>query len=186
MKKITVALVCLSTLLLSLNVSAANRPHFNYVQLNFLEQDLGDFNCSQDGIELIGSLVYNDQTHLEAAISDVSGNGCGSEMTRIGAGLRSDFGSASRLYGTLSIIDIDTNSGNGDFGFGLEAGIRSFIDSGIETRAYFGYVDIDNGDGSYMGLSGVYWFSSSLSLVGDLTFNDNDDESLKIGIRFAY
>ena len=84
-KKISI-LIAVVGLSASTTTMAAQRISYNYGALQFIDQDVDDYDCNQDGLRLSGSLELNDDFWAIGSYSDVSGGGCGSEAVRAGIG----------------------------------------------------------------------------------------------------
>lgn len=161
------------------------RPNFNYAGIGYTWDDLEEFDCEQDGLYVEGSIMVNEQMFLQGQYSDVDGNnGCGSQLGRVGAGIRADFGANSALYGIFSLVHLDYGQ-DADPGFGLNVGIRSIVAPGVELRGYLAHDDVDEYDQTYLGAGVNYWLSREFSLTGEATVSD-DTQGISAGIRLNF
>ena len=171
--------------------SYAARPSYDYLQATYLRQDLDDFDCTQTGLELAGSISVDESMFVQASMNDVSDAPCGSQLFRVSAGLRGDYGTQSNLFMKASLfnLNIDTPDDSG-LGYGIAAGVRSYINSGVELNGTITYdnVDIDGVDlGLGFGVGIVYGLSNGLAVTGDLTYaEENDVMGTNIGIRYYF
>ena len=65
---------------------AKSAVSYNYAGIQFLSQNLDDADCSQDGLNLYGSMDINSDFFAVGSLSDVSGGKCGSSTLSAGVG----------------------------------------------------------------------------------------------------
>ncbi len=178
--------VILSTVLVSADVMAA-RPTYSYLGLNYARHEFSSGNsCVQDGVELNGSLVMNEHTFIALRHVDVTSNEwCGSTTTRLSGGFRGDVGARSSLYSIASVMARDTGNDT-DPGVGLELGLRTVWESGVESKIFMGYDLVDDDDESFIGIGINYGLSRRLSLVADLAATNENATQMIAGIRFNF
>ncbi len=178
--------VMMSAALVSTDVMAA-RPTYSYLGLNYARHAFSSGNsCVQDGIELNGSLVMNEHTFIALRHVDVtSDEWCGSTTTRLSGGFRGDMGVRSSLYSIASVMARDSGNDT-DPGVGLELGLRTVWESGVESKIFMGYDLVDDEDESYIGIGINYGLSRRLSLVADLAATNENATQMVAGIRFNF
>ena len=181
----------LSTFFLLVIVSAsqtalAARPTYNFLGLGYIRQDLHAGNdCVQDGLYLEGSLAMDEHFFVAARHVDVTSDEwhCGSTTTRISGGFKADVGRASSFYSFATGMIHDSGNDT-DPGLGMEMGLRSFWQRGLESQFFIGYEVVDDFDESYIGAGLNYWFARHWSLNAQATFTNEDTTGLSLGIRF--
>src|SRR5437868_9829628 len=66
-------------------VLAKSAINYDYVGVQYFNQDLDDAHCNQDGLELNGGLAINREFFVRGSYADADGNhGCGSESLNLG------------------------------------------------------------------------------------------------------
>lgn len=180
--RLITAFVLVTASLVSL---AASNASYNHVGVQYVDQNLDDFDCSQDGLNLYGNLDIDGAWFGRAAITEVSGNrGCGSTTVSAGGGYRTLFNDTFDMYGTLSFESTSPDAGGSDSGMVLAAGLRGFIGDDLEGRLEFAHHAIF--DGTTAVNAGVaYWFSPRFSATVDLSFSA-DTTSMGFGARMNF
>lgn len=190
MKKAMAIMVTVGSICLADASMAQHRPGYNFVYATYVREDIDEFDCTQDGLAVGGSLAVDEQIFVAAQAIDVSGDGCGSQLLRVESGIRQDYGTASSLFAKASLFNLDIDNLDSGLGFGLAAGIRSYIDSGVEAFAQITYdnVDIDNVDlGVTFGGGVVYHLQDGISLTGELTYGvENETLGTNVGVRYSF
>lgn len=194
--------VLIASLAAALAANAAeaqnNRPNTSYkprapavsythAGARYMFQDLDEYNCDQDGINLYGSLDIQDGWFARAAFSDVSGdNGCGSSNVVAGGGYHTRFDQNMDMYATLSFESIspDGEGNDSDSGLIMAGGIRGFLTGQLE-----GGIEIFHSttfDGT-TGINGVlaYWFNDVVAMTGDVGLA-SDITTFAVGVRFNF
>jgi hypothetical protein len=189
-----------SGILLAANVACAknevryNKPastlvrsavNYTYVGVQVVSQKVDEYDCSQDGIGVNGSVAINSDFFAIASFADVDGNRfCGSSTLSLGGGYRTLFDADLSLYGTLSVEDTSVDFGEDDTGLILAAGLRTFFIPKLEGKAEVAYHS--QYDGNLVLAAGVaYWFHSRFSATGDVTLG-TDSNSLAAGVRLSF
>lgn len=188
MKATKLAKMLLASLtLVGVSATAATNStlSYNYAGLQYFSQDLDDFDCDQDGLNLYGSMEINSDFFARGSFSDVSGNhGCGGQGISIGAGYRAAFSSQSSVYGALSFEDISPDHGDGDSGLILAGGIRTLLSNNLEGRLEVAHHTV--GDGTTEIVGGLaYAFDTRFSLTGDVGFS-SDQTTFAFGVRATF
>ena len=164
------------------------RPNWNYVGGGYTWQrlDVGALgDCKQDGLYFEGSLLINEQIFVQADVSDVNGDFCGSTNYAVGAGITADYGSASVIYGVGQLIMRDYG-GDSDPGVGINGGIRTMVRQGFELNAFAGFEKVDEADQLFIGGGINYWITPEISLTGAININDEGSEGFSFGGRYNF
>jgi len=169
----------------SVSVNAAPGISYNYAALQFVDQDVDDHDCNQDGLRLSGSLELNDDFFAIGSYSDVSGGHCGSENLSAGLGYHTLFGADSSIYGTLSVENTSVDGvGESDSGLVAAAGLRGFIENNVELKVQLAHHTAFDGNTVLSG--GVaYWFAPNFSVTGDAGLGSESSE-LALGLRMNF
>ena len=188
MKTTKLAKLLLASLtLVGVSATAATNSalSYNYAGLQYMSQDLDDFDCDQDGLNLYGSLELNSEFFARGSYSDVGGNkGCGSETVSIGAGYRTAFSSQSSIYGVLSFEDTSVDHGDSDSGLIIAGGIRTYLANNLEGRIEVAHHTAFDGDTELNG-GLAYWFDPRFSVTGDLSVG-SDQTTFAFGVRMNF
>jgi len=184
MKKIGFAVAAVS-LFGSASVMARTAISYNYASIQYLEQEVDDYDCNQDGLRLGGSFELNDDFFVLGSYSDVSGGHCGSENLNVGIGYHTLFGADSSLYGALSMENTSVDGhGESDSGLVAAAGLRGFIENNVELRVQLAHHTAFDGNTVLSG--GVaYWFAPNFSVTGDAGLGTESSE-LALGLRMNF
>ena len=189
MKKLMTAVIAAS--LLASGAYAAEptktkkvRPTYNYAGVKYFTQRLSDIDCSQDGLFIDGSFDINGQIFARGSLGDVNGDACGSTSLSASVGYRSAWGEASHLYGVAGFTDVSPDSGSGEAGLVVGAGIRGYVVPGIEGYFEVDYSTLYDGDLTAK-VGGAYWFNGNFSATADIGFG-SDQRSFAIGGRMAF
>lgn len=165
----------------SATTMAASGISYNYAGLQFINQDVDDYDCNQDGLRLHGSLELNDDFFAVGSYSDVSGGGCGSEAVNAGLGYHTLFGANSSAYGTLSFENISPDAGSSDSGLVVAAGLRGFINNNVEAKIELSHHTVFDGN-TVLGGGIAYWFAPQFSVTADVGLGSEASE-FGIGLR---
>jgi hypothetical protein len=186
MKAKNLTTLLLASLALAGAQAAFAKPHnYTYAGIQFFDQDLDNYNCDQNGLNLYGSLELNQNFFARASFADANGNrGCGSQNLTLGGGYQTAFGSQSSIYGVVSFEDISPDHGDGDSGLILAAGIRTYLMSDLEGKVEVAHHTAFDGDNEIIG-GVVYWFDTSLSVTGDVSLG-SDQTTLAVGVRMSF
>ncbi len=188
MKTTKLAKMLLASLtLVGVSATAATNSalSYNYAGLQYFSQDLDDYDCDQDGLNLYGSVEINSDFFARGSFSDVSGDkGCGSQNISIGAGYRTAFSSQSSIYGVLSFEDISPDHGDGDSGLILAGGIRTYLSNNLEGKVEIAHHTAFDGDTEIVG-GLAYWFTPRFSLTGDVSLG-SEQTTFAVGGRISF
>lgn len=180
-KNLVIALAFLGLGSVANTVFAEPEVSYTYAQLNYVSENLDDYDCTQDGLSLSGSVALTEEVFAVGSFSDVSGGGCGSSTFSAGAGYRIAYTEDLSLYTTLSFANTSVDEGDGDSGLVVSAGGRSFVMQNLEARAALSYSSL--GDGSVFLNGGVnYWFDTQFAVTGDINWGA-DSSGFSVGLR---
>lgn len=184
-KKISLLMAAAGLTLGAATTMAAPGISYNYAALQFVDQNLDDPDCSQDGLRLSGSVELNDDFFAVGALSDVSSGGiCGSETIRVGLGYQTLFGADSSIYGTLSYENVSVDHGDSDSGLVAAAGLRGFIARNLEARVELAHHTTHDGN-TVLGGGIAYWFLPQLSGTVDVGLGSEASE-IGLGLRLNF
>ncbi len=182
-KKISL-LIATAGLTVSASTMAAPGISYNYAALQFVDQDVDDYDCNQDGLRLSGSLELNDDFFALGSLSDVSGGRCGSETISAGIGYHTLFGADSSVYGALSFENVSVDHGESDSGLVVAGGLRGFINNNVEAKVELSHHTAHDGN-TVLGGGLAYWFSSQFSVTGDVGIGSEASE-IALGARMNF
>lgn len=182
-KKISL-LIAAAGLAASANTMAVQGISYNYAALQFIDQDVDEPDCNQDGLRLSGSLELNDDFFALGALSDVSGGHCGSEAISAGIGYHTLFGADSSVYGALSFENVSVDHGESDSGLVVAGGIRGFINNNLEAKVELSHHTTHDGN-TVLGGGLAYWFAPQFSVTGDVGIGSEASE-IAIGARMNF
>lgn len=158
---------------------------YNHVGLKYIEQNLDDFDCNQDGLSAYGNLKLQGQWFATGELTDVSGNnGCGSSTIRAGGGFHAAFSHRFDWYGTLSAERIDPDAGDSDTGLVAAVGLRGYVWDRIEAKAELAHHTVFD-DTTQVTLGGYYWITPAAAATVDTSLSD-EGESISIGARLNF
>lgn len=177
-------LIAAAGLAASVNTMAAPGISYNYAALQFIDQDLDDSNCSQDGLRLSGNLELNDDFFALGSYSDVSGSHCGSEALKVGLGYHTLFGADSSAYGTLSFENVSVDHGESDSGLVVAAGLRGFINNNLEAKVELAHHTTHDGN-TVLGGGIAYWFAPQFAATADVGLGSEASE-IGLGLRMNF
>ncbi len=164
---------------------AKSAINYDYVGIQYFNQDLDDAHCDQDGLDLNGSLAINREFFVRGSYADASGNhGCGSESLNLGVGYRWAFRGNADFYAVVGFDDISPDHGESDSGLVLAGGIRTFLTNELEGRLEVAHHTVYDGDNEIRGEL-VYFFDPRLALTGDVSLG-SDQTSFGIGLRYNF
>ena len=157
---------------------------YDYVGLQYTNQKLDDFDCTQDGLRGYGSLEIDSNWFALASITDVSGDGCGSTTVAAGAGYHAEYNKQFDMYGSLRFESTSPDKGDSDSGLIIAAGLRGIIAKNLEGRLELAHHTIYDGE---TGINGgvAYWFTPVFSATLDLDLNSNG-ETISAGVRMLF
>ena len=163
---------------------AAADVSYNHVGVQYMNQDLDDYNCSQDGLSVYGSLDIDSGIFAQASLTDVGGNGCGSTTVTGGAGYYTKFNPQFDVYGVLRVESISPDAGDSDSGLVLAGGFRGFVRKQLETQVELSHHTVFDGETAISGTA-AYWFSSQLAGTMTLGFS-SDATTIAFGARMNF
>lgn len=158
---------------------------YTYAGVRYMFQDLDNYNCEQDGINLYGSFDIQDGFFARASFTDVSGDVCGSRSFSAGGGYHTSFNSTTDMYATVSLGSLSVDGADGDdSGIELAGGMRTYLQEQLEGSVELFHNTIgDSETGVRGGL--VYWFNGQFSATADLGLSA-DSTTFAVGARMAF
>lgn len=183
-KKIS-TLIAIVGLTASATTMAASRISYNYAGIQFVDQDVDDYDCNQDGLRVNGSLELNDDFFVLGSVSDLSGNrGCGSEAIKAGLGYHTLFGADSSIYGALSFEHVSVDHGDSDSGLVAAVGLRGFVLNKLEAKVELAHHTAHDGN-TVLGGGVAYWFAPQFAVTGDVGLGSEASE-IGVGLRLNF
>ncbi len=183
MKKMSFVVAAVS-LAASASVMARPAISYNYAGVQYVDQDVDDYDCSQDGLRVYGSVELNRDFFALGSFSDVSGGGCGSQAFSAGLGYQTVFGADSSMYGTVSFENISPDHGSSDSGVVVAGGLRGFINNNLEAKIELSHHTVYDGN-TVLGGGVAYWFLPTVSVTGDLGLGTEASE-IALGMRVNF
>lgn len=170
--------------LLATQALANDRISYNYVGAQFIDQDLDDWNCDQDGLGIHGNMELNSEFFALGSLSDLSGGRCGAMALNAGIGYRTLFGADSSIYGALSFERVDADHGDDDSGMVVAVGIRGFVTPEVEGKVELAHHTVYDGD-TQLNAGAYYWFNPKIAATGDISLG-SEASSIAVGVRFNF
>ncbi len=185
MKKLSQVLFVASAVLASSYSLAKSAIDYNYVGIQYFDQNLDDADCSQDGLSLNGSMELNSDFFVLGNYADASGDKwCGSKTLSAGVGYQTLFGADSSAYGTLSLEDTSVDYGDDDSGLVVAAGLRGFVKPQLEGKIEIAHHTAFDGNTVITG-GGAYWFDPQFAATGEVSLG-SDVSGIAIGLRVDF
>ncbi|MFQ3235994.1 MAG: opacity protein-like surface antigen [Paraglaciecola sp.] len=182
MKTSTVALLVAASLLVTPAAFAAS-PDFNYVEGGYTKLDFDNSNFKPDGFKVSGSASVSHNLYLNAAYTDAS-DGVDYNHLSLGLGYRLSAASNTDVYGMASYEEVERGNFD-DNGYGLTAGVRSFITRNIELDGGLSYIDIDKNDETYLNLAVSYSITPRAAV--NLAYRTSDDtDMITLSGRYSF
>lgn len=164
---------------------AKSAINYNYVGIQYFNQDFDDADCDQDGLDINGSMAINRDFFVRGSYSDADGNrGCGAKALNFGVGYRWAFRGDSDIYALVGFEDISPDHGDDDDGLILAGGIRTLLTSQLEGKVELAHHTAYDGDNEIRG-GLVYSFDSNLAVTGDVSLG-SDQTAFGVGIRYNF
>lgn len=170
----------------NLNQPQAQTPgiSYTYAGVRYMFQNLDNYDCDQDGLNIYGSLDIQDGFYAKASFSDVDGDVCGSRSFIAGGGYHTAFSDTTDMYATVSFGSISADGGGDDSGLELAGGLRSYLKEQVEGNVELFHNTIgDSETGIRGGL--LYWFNGEFAASADLGLSA-DSTTFAIGARMAF
>ncbi len=185
MKKLLLTSLALSSALMMHQAAAKSPMDYSYAGIRYFDQHLDDGDCSQDGLNIYGSLEFSADLFAIGSLSDASGNReCGAEAISIGVGYQTLFGADGSVYGTVSYENVDADYGDSDSGLIAAVGIRGFISRALEAKVELAHHTTFDGNTVING-GAAYWFNQQFAVTGDLGLG-SDISTVAIGLRMNF
>lgn len=182
MKTSKIALLVAASFLCAPAVFAAS-PDFNYVEGGYTELEFDNSNFEPDGIKVSGSASVSKNLFLNGSYSDAS-DGADYNQLSLGLGYRVAANSNTDVYGIVSYEELEIGKSD-DNGYGLTAGVRSFVTANIELDGGLSYIDIDNNDETFLNLGASYYITPVAAV--NLAYRTSDDiDMLTLSGRYSF
>lgn len=163
---------------------AGQQVSYNYAGLHYVSQDLDDYNCTQDGLGIYGSMDLNSGWYAGASFLDVSGGGCGSSTIEGHGGFRTEFNAMFDMYGTVGFESISADVGDGDSGLVVAGGLRGFVKPQLEAQFELNHHTAGDGT-TAISAGGSYWFQSNIAATASLAIG-SDVTQFSIGAKMNF
>ncbi len=158
---------------------------YNYAGIQFTDQNIDQYDCSQDGISLNGSFEVVENFFAVGSYTDVSGdNLCGSETISIGGGYHTLFNANSSIYGALSFEDTSVDYGDSDSGLILAVGLRAFLTPKLEGKVEAAHHTAFDGN-TVISAGAAYWFHPRFGATADVGLG-TEASHISIGLRLSF
>ncbi|UTF60844.1 outer membrane beta-barrel protein [Gilvimarinus sp. DA14] len=158
---------------------------YTYGGLEYVEQNLDDYDCNQDGLSAYGSYAIDGPWFAVGSLTDVSGDkSCGSTTIQLGAGYHTLLTPGWDLYGTLSAERTDPDHGDSDTGLVAAIGARGWMFQQLEGKAEIAHHTVFD-DTTELNLGANYWFTKAIAGTLDTSFSD-EGESIALGARMNF
>lgn len=163
---------------------AASNVSYNFASVQYINEEIDEFDCDQDGLTLEGNLDLDTNLFALGTFTDVSGDICGSETFSIGAGYKADFSDDGSYYGALSYENTSVDEGESDSGLIVAVGARVLFAQDVEGRVEVSHHSTFEGNTV---LSGglTYWLQRNLSVTGDANLG-SESTSVTVGVRLDF
>lgn len=177
--------IAAATLSVSVNAQTGANVSFDHVGLQYMTQNLDEWDCDQDGLNLYGSMDIRNGWYVRGNLTDVSGDyDCGSRTVAFGGGYHTRFNDSFQMYGSVSFESISPDLGDSDSGMVLAAGLRGFFSPELEAK--FEVLHSTTFDGTSEFNAGLaYWFSSQFAGTLDAGIG-SDTSTFAIGGRLNF
>jgi len=185
MKKLSQVLLVSSALFVSSYSMAKSDIDYNYVGIQYFDNNLDDADCSENGLSLNGSIELNSDFFALGSYADASGNKlCGSKTISAGVGYQTLFGADSSAYGTLSLEDVSGDHYEDDNGLVVAVGLRGFVKPNLEGKIELAHHTAFDGNTVITG-GGAYWFDPQFAATGEVSLG-SDVSGIAIGLRVDF
>lgn len=188
LKKATTLVVSLGAALFSSSTMAQTGPRqisYDYVGVKYVNQNLDQFDCHQDGLNIHGSMDLNSGWYAQASFTDVSGdNGCGSSTVVGQGGYRTAFDDRFYMYGQIGIESVSVDAGDNDSGIILAGGLRGFVKPKIEAQFELSHHTVAEGE-TLLTAMGYYWFAPNIAGTLEIGFGA-DTTAFGVGARMNF
>lgn len=158
-------------------------PGYNFIGAKYLSQDLGDYDCTQDGPSVYASVDINSNWYLQGDYTDVNGGGCGSSTLSAKGGYRAAFNDQFLWYASVGFSDTDVDYGDGDSGLIVSGGFRGFLTNELEGQLDLSHSTSFDGSTMLTG-TGIYWFAPRWGATAELGLGS--DTVFGAGVRYSF
>jgi len=182
MKTSKIALLVTASFLCAPAVFAAS-PNFNYVEGGYTKLDFDNVNFEPDGFKVSGSASVSNNLFLNGSYTDAS-DGVDYNHLSLGLGYRVAAASNTDVYGIVSYEEMELGNFDNN-GYGLTAGVRSFITPNIELDGGLSYIDIDKNDETYLNLGASYYITH-VAAVNVAYRTSDDSDMITLSGRYSF
>lgn len=182
MKNIKIPLLVAAAMTCAPAVFAAS-PDFSFVEAGYTQLDFDNKRFEPDGFKIAGSASVSNNLFLTGAYTDTS-DGRDYNALSLGLGYRVAAASNTDVYGILSYEELEQGAAD-DNGYGLTAGIRSFVSRNLELDGGLSYIDVDKDDETYLYIGASYYITPEAAL--NLAYRTSDDtDMLTLSGRYSF
>ncbi len=180
MKKVfaCVLLICGAPAAIASDVS------YDFGQLTYISEHLDQYDCTQNGVSVMGNLELSEQFFVLGSVADVSGGVCGSTTLAAGGGYKFDATPDISVYTSLALSTTRVDQGDGDTGLVLAVGARGYVMEALEARAQLSHATAFDG-ATTLGAGANYWFNPTFAAVADVAFS-SDSSAISLGVRMNF
>lgn len=152
------------------------------------EVDVGPFSIDGDGLGFNGSYAFSDSMQFIGGYSTQDYDfGIDGSLLSVGVGFNSSLTDSLDFVADLSYLDAEVATALGsadENGYGIGAGVRALVGSGVELEGGIVYQDIESSD-TALRIGGRYHFSPMWA-VGASFIDEDTGLSWNIGVRASF
>jgi opacity protein-like surface antigen len=155
-------------------VQAAAEPRYTYGELGYVSADYDDISEDGDGYLIGGSYQLTNNIHVVADYTDIDLDHGDASALSIGGGVNFPLRAGFDAVGRLRYIDaeVDRPGDNDETGFGIDAGVRTMINSQLELNGGIRYTDVFD-DNTSLVIGGLYDVVPNFALGGEFEYSDD-------------
>lgn len=170
-------------LIASQGALAANLD-YSYAGIEYVVESVDDYNCTQSGLTIDGTIELASKWYALGSFTDVSGGSCGSSTFKFGGGLHTGFSNNFDLYASLSFADTSVDYGQSDAGLVIAGGFRGNLDHQFEGVVEVArYTAFDGNTTLTGGL--IYALQAPFYVTGDITIG-SEGTAYSLGVRYDF
>jgi opacity protein-like surface antigen len=153
---------------------AASEPRYTYGELGYINADYDDISEDGDGFAIGGSYALTKDIHVVADYSDIDLDNGDASTLSFGIGVNFPLRPGLDAVGRARYIDaeVDRPGDNDESGFGLEAGVRTMINSQLELNGGVRYTDVFD-DNTSIAIGALYDVVPNFALGGEFEYSDD-------------
>lgn len=180
---------------LSLSSSFTFSQEFNYtfIELGYGQGDIEDLDG--DGYQVGGSVAISNNFHLIANHTNQELDDFDVDATaqRLGVGFNTPLADSLDLVLGVSWVNSEIDAGvlgsSDDDGYGLSAGVRTWVADSLELNAGLDYIDLGGEDGDDVAVRAglMYNLTSNVAIGLNGAWTDDPDSAIyALGVRFYF